>query len=364
MFKFLLVLLLTPTLLLSQVDFNQINKNTDKLINNFLKSNQVPGISISVSYNDSVYYSKGFGYSDIDKKIKVCPSKTKFRIGSITKTITSLTLAKLVELDSIQLNQNVEFYLDSLPKMKYRFTIKELGGHLTGLPRNPTVESFDCSNIYKRKEFYNLLVVDTLNFIPSSKFYYSNYGFKMLGLVIEKEYGKSITISQKELILDKLKMYNTVPDINVYDANTTIFYTKLKDTIIKAPCQDCHFKYSEGCYLSTSEDLIKLGNGILYHNILNSSIAKTFIESQKLEDNTETDYGIGFVSKKDKYKNFYFGHDGKFIGGSGMLRIYPKSGLVISILANFEDLNYDNILSYIAKNYINEINRTLSFKEE
>lgn len=171
------------------------NKTRDKLAQ-FLKQVDAPGMAVTISHKGSIIFSEGFGYADLINKTKVDPSKTKFRIASITKTITGATLGKLVELDSIDFDKPANFYLDSLPKKKYDFTIRQLGGHVSGMIRDPSEEKFNSS--YSRKDFYRVFSLDELEFEPSTKIQYSNYGYKLLGLIVEKKCGMSIVECQKK----------------------------------------------------------------------------------------------------------------------------------------------------------------------
>ena len=354
----IIILLISNVSFAQNLNFEKQNEKTKKMCEHFIKQNNAPGMAVSISYMGKIIFSKGFGYSDIENKIQVDPSKTKFRIASITKTITSSTLAKLVELDSIDLKKSVYFYLDSLPKKKYDFTVKEVGGHLSGMIRVPSEEKWDDHKTYFRKDFYRVFDKDKLEFEPSSKFQYSNYGFKLLGLIIEKKCGKSLIECQRDLVIKKLNMNNTIPDIGKYDINVTKFYSYEDKKTIETPVPKCIFRYAEGCYLSTTEDLITLGNGFLYvDKLVKKGVFTEFIKTQKLNSGEKTGYGIGFISSNDFYGNFYYGHNGKYIGGMGMLNIYPKEKLVISILLNTDTIktSLDMLIQEISFNYINEI---------
>ena len=68
---------------------------------------------MSVSYLDTIIYSKGFGYADIAAQAPVDPSQTKFRIGSITKTLTVLALTRLAGQNKTDLDKSIYYYLDS-----------------------------------------------------------------------------------------------------------------------------------------------------------------------------------------------------------------------------------------------------------
>jgi len=338
----------------SQNSIAAINEKTQKLAEKYLSNNNIPGMSISVSLNDTIIFSQGFGFSDIRSKTHVNPSSTRFRMASITKTMTAATLSKLAELNQVDLKKSIYFYLDSLPKKEFDFTIEEVGGHLSGIRRVASAEKYTCDNQYNVKDFYKVFATDKLLFQPATKFEYSNYGYKLLGILIEKVTGKSIIENHKKYIIDAIGLKNTFPETSIKDSLASKFYIEKDKKIVDAPCLDCTFKYSSGCYLSTSEDLVKLGNAYLFANrILKKETLVTLIKSKKLKNGLKTNYGFGFETYKDIYGNYYYGHNGGYDGSRSCLRIYLTSKIVISILAN-RDVDISNLAAEIAKNYMSE----------
>lgn len=129
--KYYLFLLIVFSLTSNAQNFEKAIEKTTKSVENFQDRNKIPGIAVSISYKDKLIYSKGFGTSNIETKEPINPSKTKFRIASMTKSLTALTIGKLMEMDSIDINKSVYYYLKKLPKKNFDFTIKDVGGHLS-----------------------------------------------------------------------------------------------------------------------------------------------------------------------------------------------------------------------------------------
>ena len=105
----------------------------DQLISNILNENHLPGISVTILKDGNKIYSKGFGYADIEKKTKILPSKTRFRIGSFSKTLAASALMKLVEEGKIDLDSSIYFYIPDYPKKRWEFTSRQIAGHLSGI---------------------------------------------------------------------------------------------------------------------------------------------------------------------------------------------------------------------------------------
>lgn len=176
---YLVLLCVNPYLCLCQSKLAEVNVKTQKLACKYLAKEYIPGMSISISRNDTLIFSKGYGFSDIVNQSPVDPSKTKFRMASITKTMTAATIARLSELGLVDLTQSTYHYLDSLPKKEFDFTIEEIGGHISGMRRIAGTEKYTCDNTYRRSDFYKVFAADALLFEPSTQFEYSNYGYKL-----------------------------------------------------------------------------------------------------------------------------------------------------------------------------------------
>jgi serine beta-lactamase-like protein LACTB, mitochondrial len=364
--KYSLLIYFFTSLLFSQNSFEKINAKSRKLILDYKEKEDLPGVSISISYNDTLIFSEGFGYADLKSKTPVIPSKTKFDIGSVTKTITIASLARLSEIDSISFDKSIYNYLPELPHKGYDFTVGQLGAHLAGLQRDASEETWDTINKVNKENFFEFYKKDNQIYKPQSKYLYSNLGYKILGLVLEKKSGLEIGKANKKLVFDVLKMDNTKKDsLGIIDESMSKFYSFERKNYNAFKGVSCAFNYAEGCYLSTTEDLIKLGNAFLFPNrLLKKETLLKLIIAQKTTDGKRTDYGIGIESKKDKNNNYFFGHAGNWVGSRAYMYIYPRAKLVVTLLANrmmnSKKYNHINIVPEIAKLYINYLNKKIN----
>lgn len=357
-YKFIFLFLFCSNLFAQEKNlFLKENDKVIRLMTKFLQKNEIPGLSLSISYKKEIIFSKGFGFSDLKLRKEVNPSKTKFRIASISKTLTAVSLAKLQEEGKISFKESVYKYLDSLPKTNYDITIEDLLSHKAGLVRDYGGSILCEKNDFHKNDYYSSFNNERFISVPNVSFSYSNYGYKLLGILIEKLTDKSIQEVKKDLIINKIGLANTTHETSDYDENTTKFYYKKDKEFLEVPCLDCTFNYGPGCYLSTSEDLVKLGNAYMYKNILlKPESFSNLIKSR----NQAKDYGLGFITKRDYYKNYFFGHNGGYPGAISYLRVYPNNELVISILINYRNEQIQSdlelILNEIAFIYIEKLN--------
>ena len=299
-------------------------------------------MSISVAQKGELIWSEGFGYASRKPRIKVEPNKTLFRIASISKSITALTLAKLIDDHVIDLNESVYSYLPDYPKKEYDFNVKELGGHLAGI-RHYQGNEFMLNQKMTITEGVDLFKNDPLLFEPSTQFSYNTFGYVLLSEIMQKASKIEFNNLVKNTIFKPLEMTHTLLDDSELDIpNKTKFYRKKRVLSTNVANE---YKVAGGGFLSTSEDLIKLGEEIISPKIVSKEALSEIITSQKLKSGNITGYGIGFSVETTKSNTPKYYHTGGGVGASTVLIIYPKESIVISILTNKSGVNMDAIIN-------------------
>lgn len=137
------------------------------------EKNAIPGIIVGVSKNGDMVYAKGFGYSDVENCIKAKPN-TIVRIASISKPITCLVAAKLMENGQLDIDKPVYDYLNDVPKLKFKnkdviINTRQLMSHTSGIRHYKVDET--CSD----KLFSNLHMSKHYKDSSCSEFYMSRY---------------------------------------------------------------------------------------------------------------------------------------------------------------------------------------------
>jgi len=315
-------------------DDNSAVCKAEKLCKDFIDQYGVNGMQICVSRKNKIIWSGAFGYADIAKNIYATDS-TKFRINSISKSLTSLTLIKLVSEEKINLDSPIQKYIPEFPPKPYPITTRQLAGHLAGF------RDYDENNLndYIRTEHYDnsiqalkIFENDTLLFKPGAKFSYSTFGWNLIGAIIEKVSGRNYLTYMAENICKPLGLQNTCGDnIKNKISNRSKFYDVTGE---QNDLGDLSYKYPGGGLLSTSKDLIKIGNEILYGSYIDARSKKTLFQTQHTSDNKETGYGLGWYIGKDRNGHRTWYHPGDSFSGSSYLLIYPDDDLVISFLSN------------------------------
>ncbi|MCK0161780.1 serine hydrolase domain-containing protein [Allomuricauda sp. F6463D] len=309
-------------------------ERADVLFHNLVAEKKVPGLAVTILNQGKPILKKGYGFSNFENRKRIDPKQTIFRIASISKCITGLALGKMEEDGIIDLDESLYTYVPYYPKKQYDFTLRQLAGHIAGI-RGYRGKEFALNQDYSIKEGVGIFKNDPLIFEPGSNYLYNSFDFVLLSLAMQEVSGVPFQQYVKENVLKSLGMENTFPQEDGVE-NLAQFYTKRSLCFKKAVEVNNVYKLAGGGFLSTSEDVAKLGQCILEQKLLKVETYGQLLTSQIVNENP-TYYGIGFqVSKDSKGRNFV-GHVGNSVGAYTNLFVYPEAEKVIAVLINCTD---------------------------
>ncbi len=307
--------------------------NADRIILSLINQNKVPGLAITVYKKDSVYFQKGYGYADIGKQSGVDPKKTIFRIASASKPIAATALAKMVADGLIDLDTSFYHYVPYYPKKKYDFTMRQLASHTAGI-RGYKGKEYALNKPYSIKDSIAVFKDDDLLFKPGTNYHYNSYGWVMVSLAMQEASGIPFEAYVRQKVLQPLGMENTIPEILGQSIpNRATFYSKNRSGFREAITVNNFYKLAGGGFLSTSEDIAKLGLAYLKKEITDEFILSNFLTSETIKDRP-TYYGLGWQVSMDKKGRPYYGHVGNGVGGYSLFYVYPEQEMVFSIMIN------------------------------
>ncbi|MEQ1825549.1 MAG: serine hydrolase, partial [Pirellula sp.] len=199
----------------------------EKAVREFIDEHRIPGASIAVTKNDRILYSRGFGFSDLGKRDPVQPDSL-FRIASISKPITAVAIMQLVELGKLKLDAPVLSVLDyetqiqnagdSFDPRFRQITIEHLLQHRGGWDRDKSFDAMFQSVRFAEQnnvpppagpqQVILAMLKQKLDFEPGERYAYSNFGYCLLGRVIEKLSGLSYEKYVQERILKPIGVHS------------------------------------------------------------------------------------------------------------------------------------------------------------
>ena len=307
--------------------------------------------AVLLAKNGQPIFTAAYGLADREKKI---PNKldTRFRIGSMNKMFTAVSIMQLVQAGKLQLTDPLGKYLTDYPNknLASKVTIHHLLTH-TGGTGDFFGPQFDAHRLELRtlKDYVTLYGKRDLAFEPGSRWEYSNYGFLLLGLVIEKVSGENYYDYVRDHVYKPAGMNSSgsvaedeiVPDRSIgYMKEDSPKWQPNTDTL---PPRGT----SAGGGYSTVEDLLRFANALNGHKLLNEHFTD-LLTTGKVEGPDGGKYAYGFGDHvADGIR--WFGHGGGAPGMNGDLKIFPQSGYVIAVLANMDPPAAGRISDFIAQ---------------
>jgi len=219
--------------------------------------------SVLIADHGKVIYARGFGEADRTTHTLNTPH-TQFDIGSITKQFTAALVLQQVQEGRIRLDAAISDYLPGYRSdTGKRITVEQLLHHTSGLPPDYDSPAFNATALgatpYEPQPFVEEFCQPDLTATPGTQWHYSNCGYDILGLILERVTGLSYESLLKEKILEPLGMRDTGLDHNSLQLpNRARGYERhLGPTYAPGPFLDLTHIYAAGAMYSTVEDLLR-----------------------------------------------------------------------------------------------------------
>ncbi|WP_173003191.1 serine hydrolase [Chitinophaga sp. SYP-B3965] len=311
-----------------------------RFVDSLRQKQHIPGISVCVGNREGILWAQGFGYADLENSIPVTPD-TKFRLGSVSKLLTSLAVGLLYQQGKLALDSPVQHYLPEFPQKRYPITSRQLAGHTAGIRHYRGSDPLSVPKRYLSvTEGLTIFKDDSLLFKPGSSYNYSTYGFNLLSAVIESAAGKDFLSYMRDSIFTPLGMKGTIADYSdSIIPNRVRFYERRKGKWVNAALVDNSYKWAGGGFLSTPKDLVNMARGLLNHNLLRKETVDLLFTPQYLSNGDNTHVGIAWRIDEDKQGRRMLHHGGLIDGGRTFVLVYPESGIIVAITANMSGVN-------------------------
>ncbi len=326
----------------------------------FMKKYNIPGLSVAIGEDDKLIYIKAFGYANISTREKVTP-ESLFRIASISKPFTSVAIMKLIQSGKLSIDSKV-FGDSGILGNQYgtlpygpnitSITIGELLHHTSGGWTNDDKDPMFSNPSFTSSQLLTwTLNNQPLKNPPGSVYAYSNFGYFILGRVIEKLTGQTYADYVQENILHPIGINDMQIGGNTKDSrklNEVIYYSQPDDPYsFNLTRMDSH-----GGWITTATDLVKFIERVdgfnKKTNILDSSTTELMLTCSTA--NPKYACGWGYSDNLSSW-----GHNGGLPGTSTELG-HNKAGFSWAVLTNTRPVRGDFYLNFgnLIENTIND----------
>ena len=308
-----------------------ITQKLDEFLKSAVTANKFNGTAI-VAQKGQILLSKGYGFKNVAANT-LNDTNSIFQIGSITKSFTAIVILQLQEQGKLSVQDKLSKFFPDYPQGD-KITIQHLLTHTSGIYNyTDDIDENDTAIVcYPVSKDRVLAVFKNKQpaFRAGKYFQYSNSGYFLLGMIIEKITGMPYEAVVRQIIFNQLQMNHSGFDFkNMADANKTQGYVLLtKDTIKVNYTIDSTVYFSAGAMYSTTNDMYKWAQAISSHSLL------TELSWKQAFTPVKGNYGYGFKIKNTIYGKKYISHDGGLLGYTSDFIYFPDDDVTIILLNN------------------------------
>jgi CubicO group peptidase (beta-lactamase class C family) len=294
--------------------------------------------AVLVGIDGRIVFEKAYGLGDEEWGANNTVH-TKFRIASLTKQFTAACILLLQESGRLNVHDAISRYLSGLPQAWQAITVHQLLTHTSGVPNSTNGSDNAKSDRIGAtpRQLIEPVANRPLDFTPGTNWSYSNTGYILLGMIVEKVSGQSYADFLKTNIFEPLGMrdsgYDRAKDILKGRASG---YEIVDGRIANADFIDMSVPFSAGGIYSTVEDMYRWSEALTENGKLLSteSLKQMFTEYPEATHEGQH-YGYGVVISRLKFGRLLYYHGGGVNGFSSSIQRYPEGRVCIVVLSNF-----------------------------
>ena len=353
----ILLLALTAGSAFGQEKLPEVSSSAIDAIFKKYDSPSSPGCSVGVIKDGQLIFAKGYGQANLEHEIPNTP-KTVFYIGSTSKQFTALSIAILVTQGKLKETDTLRRWVPELPAWADQVTIDHLVHHTSGVPdffALMPLAGQRLEDIHEDGDILRLLERQPrLNFAPGEQFQYSNSGYFLLAVIVNRITGKSLRAFAEETFFGPLRMAST----HFHDDRTMLvprraagYEPKLGGYSIFASLFD---RIGDGGIMTSIEDIVKWDANYYDGKAGGMTAVKLANTPGKLVDGRTLDYGYGLYLRD--YRGLpQVSHGGIYLGFRADLIRFPQQKLSVACFCNLYSVDVSKLAQQVADLYLSKL---------
>ena len=313
---------------------------------------KAPGCSVGVYRAGQVAYAKGYGYADLDHDAPNTET-TPFYLASVSKQFTATAVLLLAQDGKVALEDDIRKYVPELPSYgKAPITLAHLLHHTSGVRDFGlmlALQGTDGADVVNNEDvLWSLAHQRSLNFPPGTRHLYSNSGYVLLSLVVERVSGKPLGAFLKERVFEPLGMSDTFvkSDHMRLTPGRAIGYELRPDKTYGVAISNSEYT-GPGNVVSSVRDLAKWDANFYDPKVGGRALIDGLRTQGKLNDGRTIEYAMG-LSEDRTHGIRREEHDGGFVGYRTLITRYPDEKLTVTVLCNDSEADPNELESKVA----------------
>jgi CubicO group peptidase (beta-lactamase class C family) len=326
-----------------------VRQRVDELFSGFDRDS--PGAAVGVVHKGRVVFQAGYGSADLRKKTPVDPD-TAFHLASCGKEMTAVAILLLVQDGKVRLDDRAVRYLPEMHGWGDRVRIRNLAQNASGIPDPYSTLEQRPGRPTVNDALRLLAIWRRLDFRPGTQYAYSDSGFDLLGLIVERIAREPFPQFMQERVFGPAGMTNTFifDDARLSQAKRALGYERQSSDWILNDANSLNFLYGSGEVYSTVADLARYDRALFGGSLLRPDLLREMVTPSE----TST-YAFGwFVDVALDTGDLYYGHSGLWMGYTAYYLHYPKESLSVMVLSNSSDTNAESLAFDTAEVFINQ----------
>ena len=310
-----------------------------------LAEQNLPGLSVAVGVDGDLAWAEGFGWADLENRVKVSPH-TRFLIGTASTVLTSAAAGLLIEQGTLKLDAEIQTYVPDFPKKEWPVTLRQVMGHTAGIrddagDEEPLSTESGCE---RPIDGLTRFADSPLRFEPGTQYRYSSYGWILVTAAVEAAAQEPFFRFMRTAIFAPLGMADTMGDTpsDPMPDRAIFYFPRFAADPRYGPQEPRVMDYScfggSSAFVSTPSDLVRFGMAINGGKLLKPETVQLMQTPLRLRSGDETGYGLGWDLESATISGQHarvVGHDGEMMGGMvSSLMTFPDRGIVVSVISN------------------------------
>jgi len=309
----------------------------------------VPGASVLVLREGAVVLERAYGLADVEQGVAATPA-TNYRLASVTKQFTAAAILLLVQDGRLQLEDGIRKWLPSLPRAADAITLRHLLTHSSGLVDYEDVMAPGTTTQLRDADVLGLLEQQQQTyFFPGQGYRYSNSGYALLALVVERASGQDFAGFLQQRIFEPLGMAQSLAHVagGPPVADRAYGHSAAGEGWIRTDQSPTSAVLGDGGVYSSIRDLARWDAALYDDRLLGDALRDLMFSGWVATDAPGVRYGFGWRVSGDSVW-----HSGETIGFRNVLIRYPRQRLTVVVLSNRDDPEPHALARRIAALYL------------
>jgi D-alanyl-D-alanine carboxypeptidase len=325
----------------------------DTLIQQALKKQRIPGLSLAVVKDGHLVLAKGYGLANVELHVPATP-ETVYQMQSITKSFTASGIMLLAEEGQLGLDDKVSQHLDGTPESWKVITVRHLLTHTSGIKDFINEATASLRLDASEEDVLKATVTRPLNFPPGEQHAYSNTNYHLLAMIIHKLTGKSYGDFLRERIFDPLGMTDTrVISLSEIIPNRAAGYLLAKDGWRNGEfIAPSILGYGGGGLRSTVLDMAKWDAALDTERVLKRATLEQMWTPAKLNNGQAAVYGFGWGLRQVRGHRCVSHTGGHVTGFATIISRFVDDRLTVIMFSNGRHAQVGRLAEQVAGVYV------------